>query len=193
MLPAGRRAPPDRSTTAPGMMHVRHHATTGIFRSRRAHVRRAPRVRVGRRGGHRRRGDLQRRARVPQAGVEERAHDARHHGLARSASCSSACRCSTAHMHVAPLRATARRRSSRRSASSSTAAASLGQHPLLLPAGRHDAHPRARREHELRRLPAPRVVPRRRQLHAPPAHQARAPARVLERHHLPRGRPPSCC
>ena len=64
----------------------------------------------------------------------------------------------------------------------------VGQHPLLLPAGRHDADPRARRQHELRRLPPPRVVPRRRQLHAPPAHQARAPPGVLERHHLPRGR-----
>ena len=67
------------------------------------------------------------------------------------------------------------------------------QHPLLLPAGRHDADPRARGQHELRRLPPPRVVPRRRQLHAPPAHQARPPARVLERHHLPGGRRRSCC
>ena len=39
-------------------------------------------VRLGRRGRDRRRGDLQRRARVPAAGVEERPHDAGHHGLA---------------------------------------------------------------------------------------------------------------
>ena len=44
-------------------------------------LRRAARVRVGRRRGHRGRGDLQRRARVPRAGVEERPHHARDHGL----------------------------------------------------------------------------------------------------------------
>ena len=64
-----------------------------------------------------------------------------------------------------------------------------GQRALLRAAGRHDAHPRARRQHVLRRLPAPRVVPRRRQLHAQAAHQARAPAGVLERDHRPRRSP----
>ena len=43
-------------------------------------LRRAPRVRVGWRGGHGRRGHLQRRAGVQGAGVEERPHHARHHG-----------------------------------------------------------------------------------------------------------------
>ena len=39
-------------------------------------------VRVGRRGGHRCRGDLERRSRVQEAGVEERTDDPRHHGFA---------------------------------------------------------------------------------------------------------------
>ena len=64
----------------------------------------------------------------------------------------------------------------------------LGHVLFYAPPGRHDAHPGARRQHELRRLPAPRELPRRRQLHAAPAHQARAPAGVLERDHLPRRR-----
>ena len=64
--------------------------------------------------------------------------------------------------------------------------------PQLLAAGRHDAHPRAGRQHRLRRLPPAGQLPGRRQLPAPPAHQARPPARVLQRHHRPgrRRRPP---
>ena len=43
-------------------------------------LRRAPRVRLGRRGRHRRRGDLERRAGVPQARVAQRPADAGDHG-----------------------------------------------------------------------------------------------------------------
>ena len=49
---------------------------------------------VGRGRAHRCRGDLQRRARVPPPGVEERGHDAGVDGRSSSARCSSACRCS---------------------------------------------------------------------------------------------------
>ena len=59
-------------------------AGDGIFYGRVA-VRGAARVRVRWRRGDRRRGDLERRARVQEAGVEERPPDARHHGQRRSA------------------------------------------------------------------------------------------------------------
>ena len=80
----------------------------------------ADRVRQRRRRGHRRRGDLERRARVPGPRVEERPRDPRDHGH-------------HARRHVPrpvdprrqdarrPVRGAARRRSSRRSASRSTA------------------------------------------------------------------------
>ena len=61
----------------------------------------------------------------------------------------------------------------------------LGEILELLAPGRHDAHPRARRQHRLRRLPAPGQLPGRRQLPPPAAHQARPPARVLQRDHRP--------
>ena len=146
----------------------------------------------GRRGRHRRRGDLERRARVPQARVEERPQHARDHGLAARRDVPRPVGAGRAHARRCRSRR-ARRPSSRRSATSCTAASPLGRVLYLVAAGRHDAHPRARGEHELRRLPPARVVPRRRQLHAPPAHEARPPPRVLERDHLPRRRRRSCC
>ena len=73
-------------------------------------LRRAPRLRVRRRRRHRCRGDLQRRARVPRAGVEERPPDPRHDGHRPRRSCSSACRSSPPQIKVAPVRRRARRR-----------------------------------------------------------------------------------
>ena len=75
-----------RGTLPTADHHAARRARTRQRGQRPAHgrdaLRRAARVRVRRRGGHRRRGDLQRRARVPQAGVEERPLDARRHGHA---------------------------------------------------------------------------------------------------------------
>ena len=106
-----------------------------------------------------------------------------------SARCSSACRSWPRRSHPVPYEdglpdRHLAGRASRCSANGAGAASST-----LLQVG-HDADPRARGEHVVRRLPAARVVPRRRQLHAPAAHQARAPPGVLERHHLPRRSPP---
>ena len=100
-----------------------------------------------------------------------------------SAPCSSACRCSAAHLKVVPF-----------VEGTPTVISQIGeliygggprQRPVLLAAGRDDADPGPGGQHELRRLPAARQLPRRRQLHAPPAHQAGPPPGVLQRDHLP--------
>ncbi len=146
-------------------------------------VRRPARLRLRRRRGHRRRGDLQRRARVPQARVAERPHHPRDHGQParrhvprpvdpRRPHEGRAVRRGHADGHLPDRRARLRRQPARPGA-------------LLRAAGRHDAHPGPGRQHQLRRLPPARQLPRRRQLHAPPAHQAGPPPGVLQRHHLP--------
>ena len=62
----------------------------------------------------------------------------------------------------------------------------VGRGAQLLAPGGHDADPRAGGQHRLRRLPPAGQLPGRRQLPAPPAHEARPPPRVLQRHHRPR-------
>ena len=176
-----RRPADEHPTTTAGSMKFGKRRRRHLLR--RGALRGPARVRVGWRGGHRRRGDLERRARVQEAGVEERPHDARDHGLRRSASMFLGLSILAAHMHVVAVRATARRPSSRRSASSSSAAGALGNVLFYaLQAGTMLILVLAANT-SLRRLPPARVVPRRRQLHAQAAHQARAPARVLERDH----------
>ncbi len=70
---ADRRTGAARTTrTRPDVMHVRHRRAPGCSPARVARDR-AALVRIGRRRGHRRRGDLERRPRVQEAGVEERA------------------------------------------------------------------------------------------------------------------------
>ena len=186
-VPTGSSPALARQSTAPSAGHGARSAHAGrrAAHGRRA-LRRAARVRLRRRGGHRRRGHLERCARVQEAGVEERPHDPRDHGLA-------------ARRHV-PRPVDPGRQDARRPFEKGTptvisqigklvyGGGAVGHRSSTTAAGRHDADPRARGQHELRRLPPARQLPRRRQLHAPPAHQARPPARVLERHHLPRGR-----
>ena len=58
----------------------------------------------------------------------------------------------------------------------------FGAVALLLPGpGRHPAHPDPRGQHELRRLPAGRLVPRARRFRAASVREPGRPARVLER------------
>ena len=59
----------------------------------------------------------------------------------------------------------------------------LGRHRVLLHPGDDDADPGARGQHVVRRLPAPRQLPRARPLPADAAHQARPAPRVRQRHH----------
>ena len=120
---------------------------------------------------------------------QQRPHDARDHGHPARASCSSACRSSAPTCTSRPFEE-----------GTPTVISQIGElvygdsaarpGALLLAAGRHDADPGPGRQHQLRRLPPAGQLPRRRQLHAPPAHQARPPARVLQRHHLPGRRRP---
>ena len=155
---------------------------------RRQRLRAGQGVRLRRRRRHRRGGDLQRRARLQGAGVAQRPPDARADGLrpgrdvprplaAGQQDQGDPVRGRHAHGAGPDRRGRLRHRHGRRG--------------LHLPApGRHHAHPRAGGQHRLRRLPAPGQHPGRRQLPAPPAHQARPPPRVLQRHHRPgrRGR-----
>ena len=124
---------------------------------------------------------------VPRAVVEERPHHARDHGLHARRDVPRPLGAGRA-LHAAPYLNGTPTVISQIGRLGLRQWGAMGDDPLLRAAGGHDAHPGARREHQLRRLPPARELPRRRQLHAPPAHQARAPPGVLERDHLPRGR-----
>ena len=144
------------------------------------------RVRERRRGRDRSGGDLERCPGVSGAGMEERSRDARHHGF-------------RARRDV-PRTLDPRREDARRSVREGNANRHLPDRQarlrqlgrwnrvVLRSASGNRAHLDPRGKHELRRLPPPGEFPRRRQLHASAADEARAPARLLERHHLPRRR-----
>ena len=126
--------------------------------------------------------------------MEERPPDARRHGRAARLHVPRAVGAGVGQLHPAPFEegtptVISQIGESVYDASSSAA----GQDPVALAPGRHDAHPGAGGQHELRRLPPAGELPGQRQLPAPPAHQARPPPRLLQRHHRPRRRARSCC
>ena len=139
-----------------------------------------PRVRIGRRGGHRRRGDLERRSRVQTARVAERPHDADVDGLAPRRDVPRPLD-PRRPMHIVPdpeEKVTVLAQVGKAVFGARRPAARSSRGP-----DRDAADPRPRREHELRGLPAARELPRRRPVPAPPAHALRGPSRLLERHH----------
>ena len=189
----GRHVPDDRLRHLPGDHRRRAQprrpqprADRGGERHRRRRVHPpAAGLRLRWRRRHRRRGHLQRRARLQGAVLEERQPDARDHGR-------------HARRHV-PRASRGWPPSSRPSpCQGETVIAQIAQGvygdervrhgDVRLHPDRHHAHPGAGRQHRLRRLPPPGQLPGRGQLHAPPAHQAGPPPGVLQRHHRPRRR-----
>ena len=136
-----------------------------------------PGVQPGGRGTDRRRGDQRRRAGLQAAGVEERADDA-HLGRDRvRASCSWESRTSSRRLGIQPD-------GSEQNTVLSLLVRTLDRRRVDpgRGAGGDGAHPRARGEHELRRLPAPQLVPRARRLPAAPVRVPRRAAGVHDRH-----------
>ena len=142
---------------------------------------RPPRLRLRRRGHDGRRGHLQRRTRLQAGRVEARPRDPHDHGRAAR---------HDVHRDLVARRQApgrAERVADRDRPDRRGRLRQRPRRPRAVPVhpGRHHAHPGAGGQHELRRLPPPGELPRRRRLHAQAAHQARAPAGVLERHHRP--------
>ena len=123
----------------------------------------------------RRRGRVERRARVPAARGEERLGDARDDGDAGDRD--------VRRHHRAGARVQGRAEQ-RRVGDLAAGPGDLrrAEHPLLPAPGRHDADPRARGEHGVRRFSPARVDRVARPLSPAPVHEPGRPARVLERH-----------
>ena len=164
----------------------------------RAGVPDAARVLLRLRGADRRRGDQQRRARLPQAQEQERRHHAAAHGLVAITMFGGIIALAR-HRRArgrgpGDLRLATACRSGRlrpaRPIIAQVADAVFGGRPgVLLHLGRHRADPVPRRQHRLQRLPGARLDPGPGPLPAPPAAHPRRPARLLQRHRHPgRGR-----
>ena len=142
---------------------------------------------VGRGRAHRRRGDLERRARVPQPESKNAADDARR-GWASILG-------TLLHRRLGagpppqPVSERERRRCCRSWARRCSASGTVH---VLRAAVRDRRDPDPGRQHRVRRLPAAVVDHRPRRLPAAPARQPRRPARVLQRHPRARGRGRRC-
>ena len=150
-------------------------------------------------GPHRRRGDQQRRTRVPQAQEPQRGDDAAPAGPDRHHDDDERHRARQADddpLRRSPRAGPAAQRRGRRGPRGLRPApgdrADRGRRVRPLPAGlllrhhRHRHHPRAGGQHRLQRLPGARLDPRPGRPGAPVARVARRPARLQQRHRLPR-------